>query len=99
MRMGQVLQPLVSRLPRPLRRFVELLQFTRDEYERDQARYFALAMVYYAFVSFEPMLFLLVTSLGLMLRSPRFSATVEPYVHRFVETSLGSDLTPAIEKA
>jgi len=49
-------------IPQRLRPFVDLLQSTRAEYQRDQARYFAVAMVYYAFISLEPLLFLVVAA-------------------------------------
>lgn len=81
-----------------LRRFIGLLRSTRAEYQRDQAQYFAVAMVYYAFISLEPLFFLAVTSLGLMLRSPRFAAVAEGQILRFVETNFGSHLAPIINQ-
>jgi membrane protein len=82
-----------------VRRFVDLLRSTRAEYERDRARYFAVAMVYYAFISFEPLLFLVVTSLGLMLRSPRFAAVAEPDILSFVATNFGSEVALTVSLA
>jgi membrane protein len=75
---------------------IDLLRSTRAEYERDQARYLAVAMVYYAFISLEPLLFLVVTSLGVLLRSPRFAPVVEQHVLRFVETNFGNDVALTI---
>src|SRR5262245_9385033 len=83
---------------RRMRRFVDLLRSTRAEYQRDQARYFAVAMVYYAFISLEPLLFLAVTSLGLMLRSPRFAAVAEQQILGYVETNFGHDLALTINQ-
>src|SRR5262249_6150487 len=83
---------------KPVRRLVDLLRSTRAEYERDQARYFAVAMVYYAFVSLEPMLCLLVALLGLMLRSSRFAAVEAQHVLRVIENSFGHDLALAIDQ-
>src|SRR5262245_58319066 len=85
-------------MKKALRRLVELLRFTRAEYERDQARYFAVAMVYYAFVSVEPMLFLLVALLALSLRSSHFAAVEAQHVLRVVENSFGSDVARAIHE-
>ena len=45
-----------KRMPRRVREFGNLLLSTRAEYERDHARYFAVAMVYYAFVSLDALL-------------------------------------------
>lgn len=87
-----------SRIRRRLRGFLDLLRSTRAEYQRDQARYFAVAMVYYAFISLEPLLFLAVASLGLMLQSRRFAAVAERYVLRFVNTTFASDLALAINQ-
>ena len=73
MKKGQYLIWSPFRISERLRGLFDLLRSTRAEYQRDQARYFAVAMVYYAFISLEPMLFLVVASLGLMLHSPRFA--------------------------
>src|SRR5262249_62227119 len=70
----------------------------RAEYQRDQARYFAVAMVYYAFISLEPMLFLVVASLGLMLHSQRFTGVAEQRILRFVNTNFANDLALAIDQ-
>src|SRR6516225_2220541 len=77
---------------------LDLLQATRAEYQRDQARYFAVAMVYYAFISLEPLLFLVVASLGLLLHSPRFAAVTEQHILRFVNTNFANDLALAIDQ-
>src|SRR5262245_7923397 len=98
MQKGLYSSPWRSSARRRVRRFVDLLRSTRAEYRRDQAQYFAVAMVYYAFISLEPLFFLAVTSLGLMLRSPRFAAVAEAQILRFVETNLGSDLAPIISQ-
>src|SRR5262245_4979303 len=87
-----------SAIPQGLRRFIDLLRSTRAEYRRDQARYFAVAMVYYSFISLEPMLFLMVSSLGLMLQSRRFAAVAEQHILRFVNTNFANDLALAIDR-
>jgi membrane protein len=86
-----------SHIPHRLREFLDLLQSTRAEYQRDQARYFAVAMVY-AFISLEPLLFLVVASLGLLLHSPRFAAVTEQHILRFVNTNFANDLALAIDQ-
>jgi membrane protein len=77
---------------------LDLLRSTRAEYQRDQARYFAVAMVYYGFISLEPLLFLVVASLGLLLHSPRFAAVTEQHILRFVNTTFANDLALAIDQ-
>ena len=81
-----------------LRQLLDLLRSTRAEYQRDQARYFAVAMVYYTFISLEPMLFLGVSALGLMLQSRRFTAVAEQHILRFVNTNFANDLALAIDQ-
>jgi len=98
MKKGQYSAPWVSRAWRRGRRFVDLMRSTRAEYERDQARYFAVAMVYYAFISLEPLLFLVATLPALMLHSPRFAAVAERQILRFVETNFGNDLALTINQ-
>src|SRR5262245_30804343 len=98
MQKGQHTQSAPSRIRQRLRRLLDLLRSTRAEYQRDQARYFAVAMVYYAFISLEPMLFLLVASLGLMLHSPRFAAVAEQHILRFVNTNFANDLAVVIDQ-
>src|SRR5262245_52490090 len=98
MKKGQYSAPWVSRAWRRGRRFVDLMRSTRAEYQRDQARYFAVAMVYYAFISLEPLLFLVATLPGLMLHSTRFAAVAERQILRFVETNFGNDLALTINQ-
>src|SRR5262245_46078817 len=98
MKKGQHPESSPSRIPQGLRRLLDLLRSTRAEYERDQARYFAVAMVYYAFISLEPLLFLVAMSLGLMLHSPRVAAVVEEHILRFVETNFGNDLARTVDQ-
>ena len=90
--------PWRSRAWQRVRALVDLVRSTRAEYERDRARYFAVAMVYYAFLSLEPLLVLVVTSLGLMLRSPRFAAVAEPDILSYVETNFGSELALTVSR-
>ena len=79
------------------RRFLVLLRSAWVEYERDHARYFAVAMVYYALVSLVPMLLLLVAALGLLLRFSTFAGSAERQVLDLVESRFGTQLGTTIE--
>jgi len=89
---------VTAQAPQRVRQFVGLLRSAWEAYEYDHARFFAAAMIYYAFVSLEPLLLLLVAALGLLLGNFAFATGAEQRVLRFVESSLGSDLTGTIEK-
>ena len=47
---------------------MNVLRLAWIEYERDRARYLAVAMIYYALISLVPLLLLLLAALGLALR-------------------------------
>ena len=53
---------------------IRLLRAAWQEYERDHARYFAGAMVYYALISLVPLVLLVLAVLGLLLRYTEFAA-------------------------
>jgi membrane protein len=76
--------------------FFGLLRTAWQEYERDHARYFAGAMVYYALVSLLPLLLLLLAALGLLLRS---SHAAEQQVLNAVENSVGTYLRSTVEES
>ena len=80
----------------PIRRIFSVLRFTWQEYERDYARYFAGAMVYYALVSLVPLILLVLGALGLLLRQSELAATAEAQVLQTVETSLGAPMRAAL---
>ena len=75
-----------------------LLRTAWHEYERDHARYFAGAMVYYALVSLVPLLLLLLAALGLLLRFSDLAATVGQQVLLTIETNFGTELRATIEQ-
>ena len=79
-------------------RFVALLRSAWVEYERDHARYFASAMVYYALVSLVPMLLLLLAGLGLLLRYSALAASAETQVLGAIEAGFGHELSTTIEQ-
>jgi len=74
------------------RRFVDLLRVAGIAYERDRARYLAVAMIYYAIVSLIPLLLLLLATLGLLLRFSTIAADARQQMLLGVEASHGRDL-------
>jgi membrane protein len=68
------------------------------EYERDYARYFAGAVVYYALVSLIPILLLVLAALGLLLRVSAVAATAEQQVLQAVEAGFGPDAKVALHE-
>jgi membrane protein len=75
-----------------------LLRVVGKEYERDYARYFAVAMIYYALISLVPVLLLLMTSLGwLLLISPAAAAAQRRAVD-YIESTFGSDVGSTVER-
>src|SRR5690606_7003283 len=76
---------------------VRVLRAAWVEYERDRARYFAAAMAYYAFVSLVPLLLLLLSVIGLLLRFSASAAEVERQVLEQIEVRFGGELHATIE--
>ena len=76
---------------------LDLLRTAWKEFERDYARYFAGAMVYYALVSLVPLLLLLLAALGLLLRYSDLAAVAEQQMLRTIETSFGGELRATVE--
>src|SRR5690242_16763396 len=75
---------------------VGLLYEAWVEYERDRAHYLAMAMIYYAGITLVPILLLLVSTLGLLLR---FSGTAVETEHRMllaIEERFGAPLSATI---
>jgi len=83
---------------RRARGFLGLLRATGREYERDYARYFAVAMIYYALVSLVPLLLLLLTGLGWLLRFSPAAAAAQQGALDYVETTFGSDVSSTVER-
>lgn len=74
-----------------------LLQATVKEYQSDYAKYFAVAMVYYALVSLVPLLLLLLAIVGWLLRVSPIAAAIEERMLVAVDTSFGSELRVTVE--
>ena len=66
------------------------------EYERDRARYLAVAMVYYALISLVPLLLLLVGALGLSLRFLPIAANARQQMLLVIEGNFGPELAVAV---
>ena len=79
------------------RALADLLRAAWKEYEDDRARYFAAAMVYYAFVSMVPLLLLLMGGLGLLLRLSELAASIEQEVLQALDSGFGSELRSTVE--
>jgi membrane protein len=75
-----------------------LLRAAWQEYQRDYAKYFALAMVYYALASLVPLLLLVLATLGLFLRVSTVAADAEQRVLQAVQTSLGPEMTATLHQ-
>jgi membrane protein len=78
--------------------FVNLLQAAWIEYERDRARYFAVAMIYYALVSMVPLVLLLLSALGLVLRFSVIAADAQHQMLVHIEANFGTQLRLTIER-
>lgn len=79
-------------------RVIGLLRAAWQEYERDHARYFAAAMVYYALISLIPLLLLVLAVLGLLLRYTELAAHLEQQVLVAVEASVGLEVRKTVEQ-
>lgn len=80
------------------RTLLRLLSAAWREYERDYARYFASAMVYYALLSLVPLLLLLLGALGLLIRLSDAAAAVEAQALTAISATFGPDLRDVIEQ-
>jgi uncharacterized BrkB/YihY/UPF0761 family membrane protein len=78
--------------------FVRLLRAAWIEYERDRARYLAVAMIYYALVSLIPLLLLLLAALGLLLRFSSTAAEAQQQMLVGLESTLGPELRATVTR-
>ena len=76
---------------------IRLLRAAWQEYERDHARYFAGAMVYYALISLVPLVLLVLAVLGLLLRYTDFAPRAEQHVLAAVESNAGLEVRKTVE--
>jgi membrane protein len=78
------------------RALVDRLRAAWHEYERDYARYLASAMVYYALYSLVPLLLLLLSGLGLLLRFSDAAAIAERQLVATMQARFGAEVTETI---
>jgi len=76
-----------------------LLRSTWSEYERDYARYFAVAIVYYALISLVPLLLLLLATTGLLLRSSAAAASLQQQLLSTIDANFGPQLRSTIDES
>jgi membrane protein len=74
-----------------------LLRAAWQEYERDYARYFAVAMIFYTLMSLVPLLLLLLAGLGLLLRRSEVAAATEQRILIAIQNGFGVDLRTTVE--
>ncbi|NML47743.1 YihY/virulence factor BrkB family protein [Ramlibacter sp. G-1-2-2] len=77
---------------------MQLLRSTWQEYERDYARYYAAAMVFYALIALVPLLLLLLAGLGFLLRHSDLVAESARQFLQAVETGFGPHLRDTVER-
>lgn len=80
-----------------MRGLLPLLRSAWREYERDYARYYAVAMVFYALIALVPLLLLLLGALGLLLRYSGLVAASAQQLLQAVEAGFGSHLRSTVE--
>jgi membrane protein len=78
------------------RALFDLLRTTWAEYERDYAGFLASAMIYYALVSLVPLILLLLSVLGLLLRFSDVAAAAEIRLLGVVANKFGNELPVTI---
>jgi membrane protein len=88
----------VARNSHSFRAFSALLRAAWREYEADYAGYLAAAMVYYALVSLVPLLLLILSGIGLMLRWSDAAATAEQQALYTIQVNFGSELRATVER-
>jgi membrane protein len=79
------------------RALMRLLRAAWHEYQRDYAKYFAGAMVYYALVSMLPVLLLVLATLGLLLKFSSVAATTKEQVLGTLQANFGDEIRIAID--
>jgi membrane protein len=85
-----------GRVRGPVHAVIDLLRAAWVEYERDHARYLAVAMIYYALVSLVPLLLLLLAALGLLLRFSAAAGEAQRQMLDGVTTHFGPELSKTI---
>jgi YihY family inner membrane protein len=76
--------------------YVGLLREAWVEYERDHANYLAKAIIYYAGISLIPLLLLLLSTVGLLLRFKPIATEVEQRTLNALYSQFGSELAGTV---
>ena len=77
---------------------ISVLRDAWIEFERDRAHYLAMAIIYYASITFVPILLLLLSTLGLVLRFSATAADIERRMLRAIEAQAGEQLAGTINR-
>jgi len=77
---------------------LNLLRSAWQEYERDYARYYAVAMVFYALIALVPLLLLLLGGLGLLLRYSDLASAAAQQLLQAVEAAFGAQVRDTVER-
>lgn len=77
--------------------FVNLLWAAWVEYQRDRANYLGVAMIYYAMVSLVPLLSLVLSALGLLLRYSTTAAEFQQKTMATLEANFGLQIREMVE--
>lgn len=79
------------------RRIFRVVHEAWREFEQDYARYFAVAMIYYALLALVPSLLLLMAGLGFLLRFSPAAATAQQEALQAIERNFGPDLASTVQ--
>src|SRR5262245_26259940 len=74
-----------------------MLRETWQEYQKDEATQLGAALAYYAMFSIFPLLIILVSVFGLILRSLGLGVTIESEILRVVEENFGQNMHDIIQ--
>jgi len=86
----------MQRAPEKVRGAAGLLHDAWVEYQRDRARYLAVAIIYYAAICLVPMLLLMLATLGLLLRYSMTAVDIERQMLMTIETRFGPQMSATI---
>lgn len=87
---------MLGRIRRAGRAFVGLLHEAWIEFERDHANYLAKAIIYYAGISLIPLLLLLLSTVGLLLRFKPMAGEVEERTLNVLQAQFGPELSGTV---
>jgi len=77
---------------------LKLLRSAWHEYERDYARYYAAAVVFYTLIALIPLLLLLLSGVGLLLQHSELVASRADQLLKAVEAGFGANVRDTVER-